>query len=163
MGDVALYARTRAELAWLFNVSQRTLRKWTEDGAPAKAKRGYDLQKWIAWRAKGHSDDANRQRWLKAQRRFKEARADLEEIKLDRERGRLIEAEEAAARRLEILRWVVGVFERAGSELASKLAGRKPAEIRRIVNDYFDQVRAEAVKTGGDEHGKGTGAAGEDG
>lgn len=145
MGDAALFAKTRLELAWVFGVTQRTVRKWSEDGAPAKTKRGYDLQKWVAWRAEGYSDVANRQRWLKAQRRFKEARADLEELKLDRERARLVPAELAQEQRLQILRWAVGVFERAGSELSSRLAGRKPREVKKIVDDYFNDVRREAA------------------
>lgn len=76
-----------------------------------------------------------------ARRRKESAGAAIEELRLGQLAGRLIERKTAEAERLELLRLFVSVMETAGSELAVSLAGLAPAEVRRAVEAYFDDVR----------------------
>ena len=80
-----------------------------------------------------------------ADRERKHYQAKREKLRYEKEAGEVIETAVAEEQRAAILRWIVGVMESAGSELAPKLAGRRPAAVRKIVTDYFDRVRREAV------------------
>ncbi len=70
-------------------------------------------------------------------------RNERERMDLGERRGTLIEKTDADADRLAIVKMFVGVLEIAGSELSSKLAGRKPADVRKIVEAYFNGRRCE--------------------
>jgi hypothetical protein len=83
-----------------------------------------------------------------AELRLRVAKAGREELKLDLERGDAVPRVQVEADELAIIRWVVGVMERAGPELAVRIAGRRPAEVKTICKTYFDQVRLEAVGKG---------------
>ena len=77
------------------------------------------------------------------------ARAEREQIELRRLKGDLIERAVHERELLARTRWFVGVMERAPSELAIRLMGRKPAEAKRIVQAYFDDLRRQAAERGG--------------
>jgi hypothetical protein len=107
------------------------------------------IVRWIRERYGGDDTDADEpQSAREADRRFKLARAERAEMLVERERGRLIDAREATASRLDVVRWAVAVFERAGSELASQVPGKKPAEVKRVVDAYFTKVRERASRNG---------------
>ena len=146
-----VYARNLEHLAWLLGIDRRTLYKWRDAGMPLRrTKHGYTLRPdilWIQGRQTAVSDQV-REAIVDANLRHKVAQAQREERKNDLEAGKVIDAEKAAQERLGIIRWVVGIFDRAGSELASKLAGKRPAEVRRIVKAYFDGIRERATRNG---------------
>jgi hypothetical protein len=81
-----------------------------------------------------------------AELRLRVAKAGREELKLDLERGDAVPRVQVEADELRIIQWVVGVFERAGPELAVRIAGRRPAEVKVVTRAYFDAVRTEALK-----------------
>lgn len=81
-----------------------------------------------------------------ADRRLKIARARIADVEADIKEGKVVMVGVAEKDRLAIVRYFLGVMERAGSELAGKLAGKRPADQRKAVRAYFDNVRAEMCK-----------------
>ncbi len=71
----------------------------------------------------------------------KSLRNERQRMELEKDRGLLISRRQAHDDRLKIVKVFVGVVEIAGSELSSLLAGRKPAEVRKLVEQYFDGKR----------------------
>jgi len=80
-----------------------------------------------------------------AMRRREIARAGREELRLERERGRLIPRDEHEASRRALVLWVDGVFERAASELAASLGPKAQP----VVAHYFEELRSHIA---GDDH-----------
>ncbi len=80
--------------------------------------------------------------------RLKTAKAEREELRLARDRGRVVPIEERDTDEIALVRWFVGVMERAGPELAPRIAGRRTSDVKRICKAYFDAIRLEAVGKG---------------
>lgn len=95
--------------------------------------------------AKLRSTDSGESR-ADAERRKISAQADREELRLQLERGRVVDRQQAENQRLEMVRWMVGVFERAPVDLYARLAALEKSEIRQAVDDYFTKVREELVR-----------------
>ncbi len=74
------------------------------------------------------------------------ALGERERIAVDKARGILIEKAEADRARLAIVNWAVGIFDRAGSELAPQVAGKPARKVKQIVTDYFNQIRDETIE-----------------
>jgi len=143
-----VYVTSRARAAWLFGVDAATWTKWLHRGMPPRTPHGWDIRAVIAWRLGGCPNPGaeDGETTEEAKRRLAIAKANLAE-QASRERGgELVEAAEARAREAELMRWAVSIFERAGSELASKLAGKSPSAARKVVDDYFRRVREKAVR-----------------
>lgn len=83
-----------------------------------------------------------------AELRLRVAKAGREELKLELEQGSAIARVEVESDRLSVIKWVVGVMERAGPELAVRIAGRRPSAVKTICKAYFDAIRLEAVGKG---------------
>ena len=94
-----------------------------------------------------------RKRWAKRTKaiagpdqRLKTAQAEREELRLGKEKGELVKANDVRLERLRLMRWMKGVFDRAGSELSAALSGRKGSEVKAIVDEYFLKVADAIVK-----------------
>lgn len=86
--------------------------------------------------------------------RLRTAKADREELRLARDRGQVVPIEERDTDEIALVRWFVGVMERAGPELAPRIAGRRTSDVKRITKAYFDQIRLEAVGKGREKPSK---------
>lgn len=75
--------------------------------------------------------------------RLTTARARREELRLRREQGEVLDAQQVRKDRLRLMRWMKGVFDRAGSELSSQLSGRNADQVKPIVDSYFLKVANE--------------------
>jgi len=151
---------TQREVAKSFRVSGETVRDWRKLGMPGRKGR-WDLDEIAAWRdARREAGSsmpaglAHQYRQAKLAREInaakrEAARAEREQIELRRLKGDLIERAVHERELLARTRWFVGVMERAPSELAIRLMGRKPAEAKRIVQAYFDDLRRQAAERGG--------------
>lgn len=80
-----------------------------------------------------------------ADRRKAIAAASREELRLGRERRELIDRREAEKHAEDLCRLFVACTERAGADLAAKLAGLAKHEIKTSVEDYFYQMRQDIV------------------
>lgn len=145
-----MYAPTQASLAHVFGVAVETIKRWVKSDAPAKTSRGYDLAAWFSWRAhrRPTADEASailnrRHKWIRVRREL---------LELKRMQGKLIDRREAEEDRLTVVRFFCGVMDRAASELVPRMAGRKPAEAKRVGQAYFANVRREVAGLNGREH-----------
>ncbi len=144
-----LYACSRVQLAAMLGVTERTVGRWLSDGAPKKAKRGYNLREWFAWWAAntGQTPDADGGTSAReADRRWKNARASREERKNQLEAGEVITMDEHKKSRMAVVDCFVGMCDSAGAELSTMLIGKGPQEVRRIVDRYWKDRRRELIE-----------------
>ena len=142
-----VFAETIDEVAAVFGVTNTTIRRWIRgEGAPGRIRAGYDMGKWVQWfiRSKAAPDVAGSS-MSDAKVRLQTARADREEMRVAKDAGALISSDDAQRDRLAILRWCLGVMERAPSEIQTRIAGKRPREQRRTIAAYFVDVRSDAV------------------
>ena len=139
-GDATVYARNQAQLAHVLGVSVQHVQRWLAAGGPAKKSKGYDLSEWCRYRFHQLYQTAGT-----VDHQLKQVKLQREQLALRRELGQVVDVEVVRQDRLELLNWMLAVFERAGAELGSRLAGKRPSETRRIVDDYFTNVRLEAA------------------
>lgn len=135
--------RTRGELARIFGVTVQGISRNLENGAPKKTAGGYDVAAWRSWReSRSGTQEASGTEW---RQRAAKAQALLREHELEVKLGHYVSRADAEAGRLELLRWFAAVLERAGSDLAVRVAGKSPREVKSIVQGYFDDLRAQAA------------------
>jgi len=142
---------TMERVAQVWGVSVHTVKDWRKAGMPGDEGQ-WDVTEICRWYhrhfgtgAVGGIGEDLRESMAKAKLAREAARAQRETIEVQRLQGSLIDVTESDARRMAIVRWVVGVFDRAGSELASAIAGKQPAEAKRRVIAYFDKLRREVA------------------
>lgn len=142
-GVSEVYVDGQHDLARLFGVAPITVDDWKAAGAPdADPRRGWPVGAWVRWRIARLQDRPSGNPTA----RLKMAQAKLAERKLAEADRELLPVLEVEAERVSRMRWFVGAMTRAAGELAGRLAGQAPSEVRRIVGDYFQAVRQEAVK-----------------
>jgi len=89
----------------------------------------------------GESGDGEFETKQEADRRKAIAQANLIELQEARQRGETISKAEHLAGRMALLKWFAAIMATAGTELQSRLAGKRPAEQRKIVEAYFTDIR----------------------
>lgn len=138
---VGCYARTQAELAWVFGISIQAIRKDVENGAPARGDAGYNLRDWVAWRHKGGADDESARLAL----RKKRAEVRRLELEVERREGTLLHARDVEEQFGQFGRIVMAIFAAAGPALSRKLVGKSPTQVGRIVTAHFDAAGRKAA------------------
>jgi len=81
------------QLAIIFGVDARTIKRWLAHGAPKKTGSGYDLLAWGRWLSERRQEQFIDETTAEAVRRCKVADAALKELRLSRERGDLVPRE----------------------------------------------------------------------
>ena len=76
----AWWIRSTAETCAFFDVSDEALRKWAANGAPKVARGKWNIKDLIAWK---YSEASANQRKLNAEAKLKEAKASIEQIRLE--------------------------------------------------------------------------------
>lgn len=84
------WIRSTSETCAFFGVSDETIRNWEKAGAPKVGYGKWDVQALVEW--KYRSEESPEARKLKAEADLKEAKASLEQIRLDVTQKRYIEA-----------------------------------------------------------------------
>lgn len=84
------------EVCIFFNVSRETLSGWAKKGAPKEARGLWDLKKLMEWKngAGDTKEESPEIRKLKADVRYREAKADMEEIKKLEKEGQYVAVED---------------------------------------------------------------------
>ena len=85
----AWWIRSTAETCAFFDVSDEALRKWAANGAPKVARGKWNIKDLIAWK---YSEAGANQRKLNAEAKLKEARASIEQIRLEVTKKKYVEA-----------------------------------------------------------------------
>ncbi len=149
VGNVEGFARSIQDLAEVFEVTPRTISRWIDAGAPGKTRAGYDLDLWSEWidkngRGVGRmltSDEG----LLAAQKRLTSAKADREELRLERERGLVVEKSEADRQRMRMCLVFAGLLDRFASELPLKIKSHGKSA-RSAYEKYFNGIRQELAE-----------------
>lgn len=84
------WIRSTAETCVFFDISDEALRKWAANGAPKVARGKWNVKELIAW--KYNSETSANQRKLNAEAKLKEAKASIEQIRLEVTKKKYIEA-----------------------------------------------------------------------
>ena len=85
----AWWIRSTAETCVFFDVSDEALRKWAANGAPKVARGKWNIKDLIAWK---YSEASANQRKLNAEAKLKEAKASIEQIRLEVTKKKYVEA-----------------------------------------------------------------------
>lgn len=85
----AWWIRSTAETCAFFDVSDEALRKWAANGAPKVARGKWNIKDLIAWK---YSEAGANQRKLNAEAKLKEAKASIEQIRLEVTKKKYVEA-----------------------------------------------------------------------
>ena len=129
---------SRAQLAAFFGVAPNTISKWKKEGMDAEVSRGrYDLKQafdwWMTNRVAPDEDaKAKKDRW---EAELKEAKAQLERLKLEREKGELLPradiAQLWAARVHEVKTGLLSLMRK----LPPRLEGLSKREMAAVIED----------------------------
>lgn len=85
----AWWIRSTAETCAFFDVSDEALRKWAANGAPKVARGKWNIKELIAWK---YGEVGANQRKLNAEAKLKEAKASIEQIRLEVTKKKYVEA-----------------------------------------------------------------------
>lgn len=85
----AWWIRSTAETCAFFDVSDEALRKWAANGAPKVARGKWNIKDLIAWK---YDEASANQRKLNAEAKLKEAKASIEQIRLEVTKKKYVEA-----------------------------------------------------------------------
>ena len=85
----AWWIRSTAETCAFFDVSDEALRKWAANGAPKVARGKWNIKDLIAWK---YGKAGANQRKLNAEAKLKEAKASIEQIRLEVTKKKYVEA-----------------------------------------------------------------------
>lgn len=123
--------KTQAELAEMAGVSVRSIRIWEKEGVDI-----YDPVALME-RATGVRDKAkNSEDFQSTKHRKLKAEADLKEHELEVERGKFVSKEEVMREGMKMGLAVKSMMQKAESELTPRLAGRKAAEVSKVLKDW---------------------------
>lgn len=78
--------------------------------------------------------------------RNERAKAELAALRLARLRGELVPVQKMVADRLDLIRFMASMMDRAAAEISSTCAGLPVEEQRAKIRDYFHRVRTEICK-----------------
>jgi len=144
-----LFVATQRELAGIFDVDVRTVRRWLHDGGPAKTTHGYDVRAWVQWIFDRHgtTDNGDGETTAQATRRLTVAKADREQLRRNREACAVIDVSEHERIVGDVIKWVVGLFEALPNELMVRLGSliRDRRAGARIVKGLCDEIRRDAA------------------
>lgn len=139
------YRTTLAAVAEWFGMSRTTLEEWNQTSdAPKKTARGYNLRQWAVWLAK-------RRRGSMLPKdspdlAIKHLKRETLQFDLDVKKGRYVRREEYDLIQASLAQLFVGEIERAPIDFSLILAGKSPAQIRALTEDWIDKMRMRIVE-----------------
>ncbi len=144
---------TATSIADLFGVSKMAVSKWmNRHDAPKPQKPGpsprWSLGEVLRWRlSRYRSPDSTESSDLKDQLDqtkidLTRAKAEIEQLRLEKARGELVPMEQYRADLLEVSNWLRDVIDAAGAELCSRLVGLNAQEIRAAIDKWGIEKKA---------------------
>lgn len=129
------------DLMALFDLkSPGTLTKWKSLGAGRAScgRNRWDARKFLEWwlsniyeASTGAETDGS---LAEARRGYWQAKAERERMTADREKGKLIDADEAVAARVRLIGVVTSALDRLPARISAQVAGKTREEARRIID-----------------------------
>lgn len=122
--EEAWWIRSTPEVCEFFGVSPVTLSKWEKSGAPKVARGKWDVKALIDW--KYRNETSANQRKLSAEASLKEAKASLEQIRLEVTKKRYIEASQVTRDLTRLFNSLKKSFTALGYRITSELNALDP-------------------------------------
>ncbi len=113
-----------AQAAEFFGVSDETLRNWEKSGAPKVTRGKWDAQALVEW--KYRSEESAEARKLKAEADLKEAKASLEQIRLDVTQKKFIETAQVTKDLSRLFAGLKKSFTALGNRVTAELTAIDP-------------------------------------
>ena len=137
--ESAWWIQSTPEVCEFFGVSPAALSKWEKAGAPKVSRGKWDVKALIDW--KYRSETSANQRKLSAEASLKEAKASLEQIKLEVTKGRYIEASQVTRDLTRLFSGLKKSFTALGHRITSELNAIDPDVAITAGNVVDDVVR----------------------
>lgn len=118
------WIRSTAETCAFFDISDEALRKWAAKGAPKVARGKWDVKALIEW--KYESDKSAAQRKLAAEAKLKEAKASIEQIRLEVTKKKYIEAAQVTKDLSRLFSSLKKSFTALGNKITAELTAIDP-------------------------------------
>lgn len=122
-----------------FNVRQRTVAQWKRDGMPVEPGRKYDLNKIRAW----HAENINR-RYIKTRAKtedtYRSIKAEIEQLKLKKLKGDLIDLDEVQKGRVARITVVKRALLGLPKRMAPILSMKEPREVESILSETVEDI-----------------------
>ena len=128
---------TAKEIGYCFQVTPRTIFRWAERGLPRSDKSKYDIQKAIAWHLAETVEalgQVNRES-SPGLERFRLAKAAREEIRLERDRGQVVNLAAMRAVHVRMAALLRDTSERLGREFGADAQG--------LLNETLEELERE--------------------
>ena len=142
-----------AQICDFFNVSRETLSSWEKKGAPKEGRGKWDLKKIIEWKF-GTGDNRElslEARKLKADVRFRETRADVEEIKKFEKVGQYVSVEDVTKDLAEVFSRIKQGLLFLGHRIAAEVNAQYPEvalEVKGLVDEEVRKGLKQLAQTG---------------
>jgi phage terminase Nu1 subunit (DNA packaging protein) len=142
-----------AQICDFFNVSRETLSSWEKKGAPKEGRGKWDLKKLIEWKF-GTGDDRElslEARKLKADVRYRETKADVEEIKKLEKVGQYVSVEDVTKDLAEVFSRIKQGLLFLGHRIAAEVNAQYPEvalEVKGLVDEEVRKGLKQLAQTG---------------
>lgn len=142
-----------AEICDFFNVSRETLSSWEKKGAPKEGRGKWDLKRLIEWKF-GTGDDRElslEARKLKADVRYRETKADVEEIKKLEKVGQYVSVEDVEENLAEVFSRIKQGLMFLGHRIAAEINAQYPEtalEVKGLVDEEVRKGLRQLAQTG---------------
>lgn len=148
----AWWIRSTAETCAFFDVSDEALRKWAANGAPKVARGKWNIKDLIAWK---YSEAGANQRKLNAEVKLKEAKASIEQIRLEVTKKKYVEAAQVTKDLNRLFNSLKKSFTALGHRITTELNAMDPDVAITVGKVVDDTVRDALTKLAeGKEIGK---------
>lgn len=144
---------TTAQVCTFFDISRETLSGWAKKGAPKEGRGSWDLKKLVQWKY-GTDDDREQSlesRKLKADVRYRETKADIEELKKQEKVGRYAAVEDFEKQLTEVFSRIKQGLLFMGHRIATELNAQYPElalEAKRLVDEEIEKGLMNFARTG---------------
>lgn len=142
-----------AQICDFFNISRDTLSAWAKKGAPKESRGNWDLKKLIQWKY-GEGDErelSQESRKLRADVRYREAKADMEEIKKLEKVGQYVSVHDVEKTLAEVFAKVKQGLSFMGHRIATELNAQYPElalDAKRLVDEEVAKGLKQLSETG---------------
>lgn len=142
-----------AQTCEFFDVSRETLSAWAKRGAPKEGRGSWDLKKLMEWKlgSEKTKEESPELRRLKADVRYRETKADLEEIKKLEKVGQYVSVNDVEKSLAEVFLRIKQGLLAMGHRIATELNAQYPElalDAKRLVNEEVAKGLTQLAKTG---------------
>lgn len=148
-----IFIFSTADTCKFFNISRETLSSWGKKGAPKESRGYWDIKKLMEWKlgAEDIKEESPELRKLKADVRYRETKADLEEIKKLEKVGQYVSVDDVEKSMAEVFLRIKQGLLYMGHRIATELNAQYPElalDAKRLVDEEVAKGLKQLATTG---------------